>query len=78
MTAGTDWLAAWFALEKANLKMARLEKAAEDPGVPAYLGGTATVAPVSFVAAARQRIPSVFNLDKLHRRIYELYGVTPA
>lgn len=75
------WLDAWWALQRAQRKQERLEREAEDPGVPAWRTeamGYSSPAPVSFVAAARHRIPDVFNLDKLHRRVYELMGVVPA
>jgi hypothetical protein len=77
------WLVAWF-FEQALA----LRKDEEDPGVPAYPytatgarvvlplsdGGTAPM-PVSFVAAARQKIPSVLNMDKLRRDLLERLGL---
>lgn len=80
-TTQPDWFLASFALYLAQLKQARLEREAEDPGVPAYRTedmGYTSPAPVSFVAGMHKRIPSVFNLDKLHRRVLELLGVKPA
>lgn len=72
-----EWFDEWWLRRRAEYVAERLEKEAEDPGVPALLW-LSSPAPVSFVAAARHKIPAVFNLDKLHREVLGLYGVKPA
>lgn len=74
------WLDQWVAERNAELRTARLEREAEDPGVPLQYGtatGVPTFHPWSAVAGARVRLPRVFNLDKLHRRVLELMGQKP-
>lgn len=74
------WVDDWWASRLAELRMVRLEAEGSDPGIPAYYGtatGQPTVAPVSYVAAARERIRPVFNLDRLHRNVLALLGQKP-
>lgn len=62
------WMTDWY---REPALMARV-RAAEDPGVPAYawdVHGEWTGIPVSYVAAAQQKLPAVLNLDRLHRRV---------
>lgn len=74
------WLDEWWAFSLHALKSAREAREAEDPGLPAYYGtclGQPTIAPVSYVAAAREKSRPVFNLDKLHRNVLQLMGQKP-
>lgn len=68
----------WWRDNRAALKLARLEREAEDPGVPAYYGtctGGTTPHPWSAVAGCREPPRKVLNLDKLRRRVMELIGM---
>lgn len=77
--AETIWIDTWWAERLLEIKTQRLEREAEDPGVPMWYPHPGAYAPVSFYAAAVQKkIPSVFNLDRLHREVLAIYGVTPA
>lgn len=75
-----DWIDTWWAGRRAELVAARVTAETEDPGVPVWYG-TATSRhsphPWTAVAGARHKIPAVLNLDKLHRRVLELFGVEP-
>lgn len=78
-TPGT-WLDDWLVERNAQLSHERRLRDAEDPGIPAYYGtctGQPTVAPVSYVAAAREKLRPVFNLDRLHRNVLRLLGQNP-
>lgn len=74
------WIDTWWAGRRAEYLEERLARENEDPGVPMwYPWHPGAYAPVSFYAAAVQKkIPSVFNLDRLHREVLAIYGVTPA
>lgn len=82
MTAGSStWIDEWWAGQLAEVRAARLTAEAQDPGVPAWYGtalSRTSYHPWSAVAGARHRIPDVFNLDRLHRAVLALNGVTPA
>lgn len=68
----------WWAERRNALKMARYEAELADAGIPAWYTtatGEPTHHPWSAVAGARDRLPALINLDKLHRRVYKLLGV---
>jgi hypothetical protein len=71
----------WWAENRAELRLERLQREQEDPGLPAYPWDAHgrvqdPPMPVSYVAAARERLHKVFDLPRLRARVLKLLGMT--